>query len=271
MGKNKKIILCILFSFLVISGLILAYILPKESKENEAVSSAAGVLVQETASATETEIAEDNTKENTEIAPQKQTEKAVSSEAEEQKAEDVFSEQPENTKPSPVPSQNQTEEVEGKNQTQSVHEKPIVEKSKTEKTEKLPLAEKNTNQPQCILSVRCDDILNNMEKISENKRDFIPENGIILSERIVYFSEGESAFDILKKELKDNHIPMEFVQNPMYQSAYIEGIAHIYEFDCGSTSGWVYTVNGKKPNYGCSKYQLQNGDKVEFFYQCSLY
>ena len=32
----------------------------------------------------------------------------------------------------------------------------------------------------------------------------------------------------------------------------------------------MYSVNGDFPNYGCSKYELQPGDEVEFVYTCDL-
>ena len=33
----------------------------------------------------------------------------------------------------------------------------------------------------------------------------------------------------------------------MYNSYYVEGIGNLYEFDCGSESGWMYKVNGWFP------------------------
>ena len=32
----------------------------------------------------------------------------------------------------------------------------------------------------------------------------------------------------------------------------------------------MYAVNGWFPNYGCSRYQLNNGDVVEWCYACDL-
>ena len=65
-------------------------------------------------------------------------------------------------------------------------------------------------------------------------------------------------------------IHMEFEDTPMYNSAYIEGINNLYEFDCGELSGWMYKVNGWFPNYGCSRYQLKEGDVIEWVYTCDL-
>lgn len=122
----------------------------------------------------------------------------------------------------------------------------------------------------CTLSVRCDTILDNMSMLKPEKKELIPVDGVILSERQVEFFEGETVFNLLKRELKKNKIHMEFVNTPVYNSAYIEGIANIYEYDCGELSGWMYRVNGIFPNYGCSQYKLSSGDKVEWLYSCNL-
>lgn len=75
---------------------------------------------------------------------------------------------------------------------------------------------------------------------------------------------------VLKRETRASKIHMEFVFTPMYNSAYIEGIHNLYEFDCGNLSGWMYKVNGWFPNYGCSRYMLKNGDVIEWVYTCDL-
>ncbi len=122
----------------------------------------------------------------------------------------------------------------------------------------------------CILSVRCDAILEHIEWLDQNKVEIVPKDGIIYAEQKVVFYDGESVFDVLLREMKQNGIHMEFEQTPMYNSAYIEGIANLYEFDCGELSGWMYRVNGWFPNYGCSRYQLKDGDRIEWIYTCEL-
>lgn len=122
----------------------------------------------------------------------------------------------------------------------------------------------------CTLSVRCDAIFNSIDKLNPEKAEIIPKNGVVLEEITVPFYEGDSVFNLLVREMKRNKIHFEFVNVPLYNSAYIEGIANIYEFDCGELSGWMYKVNGWFPNYGCSNYQLQKGDKVELVYTCDL-
>lgn len=122
----------------------------------------------------------------------------------------------------------------------------------------------------CTLSIRCDTILNNMDMLKEEKKAMVPSDGVILATTTVTFSEGESVFDVLKRVTRQQRIHMEFENTPIYNSAYIEGINNLYEFDCGNLSGWMYKVNDWFPNYGCSRYQLKQGDVIEWVYTCDL-
>lgn len=138
----------------------------------------------------------------------------------------------------------------------------------------LPIEPQNTvisdKELTCTLSVRCDIILKNIKWLDKDKIHLVPKDGVVFAEKTVTFYEGESVFNLLLREMKRNRIHMEFENVPIYNSAYIEGIANLYEFDCGELSGWMYKVNGWFPNYGCSRYQLKSGDKVEFVYTCDL-
>ena len=122
----------------------------------------------------------------------------------------------------------------------------------------------------CTLSVRCDTILNNIDNLDSEKLELVPDNGVIFPATTVTFYEGESVFNVLQRELRRAGIHMEFVNTPIYNSAYIEGINNLYEFDCGNLSGWMYKVNGWFPNYGCSRYQIKQGDVIEWEYTCDL-
>lgn len=122
----------------------------------------------------------------------------------------------------------------------------------------------------CTLSVRCDTILDHLDRLDAEKAELVPEDGVIFPETQVTFYEGESVFNLLQREMKQAKIHLEFEETPLYHSAYIEGIHNLYEFDCGEGSGWTYRVNGWFPNYGCSRYQLQEGDVVEWLYTCDL-
>ncbi len=122
----------------------------------------------------------------------------------------------------------------------------------------------------CTLSVSCATILDNMELCDPEKRELVPEDGWILKPMTVTFAENESVFNVLQRTLKEQGIHMEHSYTPAYHSAYIEGINNLYEFDVGEHSGWMYSVNGWFPIYGCSRYRLQDGDVVEWKYTCDL-
>ena len=122
----------------------------------------------------------------------------------------------------------------------------------------------------CTFSIECSTILNNLSMLDPEKLEMVPSGGVILKKTTVMFYEGESVFDVLQRLCKEKGIHLEFSWTPIYNSAYIEGIHNLYEFDCGSLSGWMYRVNGWYPNYGCSRYQLKEGDTVEWRYTCDL-
>lgn len=122
----------------------------------------------------------------------------------------------------------------------------------------------------CTLSVSCKTILDHIDLLDPSKLEVLPKDGIIYSHKEVDFYDGESVFDVLQREMKNNKIHLEFEMTPIYNSNYIEGIHNLYEFDCGELSGWMYKVNDWFPNYGSSRYRLQDGDRIEWIYTCDL-
>lgn len=121
---------------------------------------------------------------------------------------------------------------------------------------------------ECTIEIRCDTILDNMKELSKGKEAYVPANGCILSTSTVEFNEGDTVFDVLERVCNYAGIQLEYAWTPLYNSYYIEGINHLYEFDCGNESGWMYKVNGWFPNYGCSSYYLEDGDVIVWTYSC---
>ena len=121
----------------------------------------------------------------------------------------------------------------------------------------------------CTISIRCKTILGNMDKLKEGKNRYVPSNGVILATSSVEFRDGETAYDVTKRACSATGIQIEASYSPVYGSYYVEGINHLYEFDCGEMSGWLYRVNGWTPNYGCSEYKLKNGDSIVWDYTCT--
>jgi len=120
----------------------------------------------------------------------------------------------------------------------------------------------------CTITIRCDTVLDNQNLLDEAKVPYVPADGVILPEIEVEFTPGENVFDVLQRVCEAADIPLEYSWTPLYDSYYLEGICHLYEFDCGPESGWMYQVSGKFPNYGCSSYEVQPGDRIEWLYSC---
>ena len=118
------------------------------------------------------------------------------------------------------------------------------------------------------IEIRCDTILDNMGDLTSGKEEFVPSNGTILPMVEVAFYEGETVFEILNRVCQKTGIQIEYSWTPLYSSYYIEGINHLYEFDCGEQSGWMYKVNEWFPNYGCSSYFVEDGDVIVWCYTC---
>ena len=113
-------------------------------------------------------------------------------------------------------------------------------------------------------------MLNKWDDLKSTKAEFVPSDGWILYPSEVSFTPGDTAFDVLKNACNQAGIQMSSRYTPLYGSYYIEGINQIYEFDCGANSGWMFSVNGWFPNYGCSEYTVEDGDKIEWKYTCDL-
>ena len=188
-------------------------------------------------------------------------------EAPESSASDTSTQEPEEPEPQPDTSATSSAmDIDPKTGQDQYHTDPVpqgkpapAEPQQTEKAPEVSL---------CTISISCATILNHMDWLDPDKTELVPTDGWLLPATQAEFHEGESVFDVLQRVCRDNGIHMEFSNTPMYNSAYIEGIGNLYEFDCGEQSGWMYAVNGWFPNYGCSRYALKDGDTVKWVYTC---
>ena len=121
----------------------------------------------------------------------------------------------------------------------------------------------------CTITIVCPTIFDNLNSLNEEKAPFVPKDGTILPSTKVSFTEGETVFDVLKRVCNAAQLQIEYSYTPLYESYYVEGINHLYEFDCGPESGWMFKVNEWFPNYGCSAYTLKDGDDIVWCYTCT--
>ncbi len=151
----------------------------------------------------------------------------------------------------------------------------------TTKSAKVTTTKKQVKPITCTIEIECKTILNNLDSLRPEKKAFLPKDGYILKETTVSVAEGSTVFDVLKLVCKQNTCPekctycrksgiqLEYVYTPGYDSEYIRGIHQLYEKDCGTQSGWMYSVNGVFPNYGVNKYTVKNGDDIKLRYTCN--
>lgn len=149
------------------------------------------------------------------------------------------------------------------------------------KPSKVTTTKKQGKTVTCKIEIECKTILKNLDKLRPEKKAFLPKDGYILKTTTVSVAEGSTVFDVLKLVCKQNTCPekcsycrksgiqLEYVYTPGYDSEYIRGIHQLYEKDCGTQSGWMYSVNGVFPNYGVNKYTVKNGDDIKFRYTCN--
>lgn len=121
------------------------------------------------------------------------------------------------------------------------------------------------------MTIRCDTIVDNMEYLNPAKAEFVPADGVIMPMLKVYFYEGETAFDVLKRACESLNIQLEYSWTPMFETYYIEGINNLYEKDVGLDSGWMFKVNEWFPDKGCSALLVKDGDVIEWLYTCIGY
>ena len=163
--------------------------------------------------------------------------------------------------------------------TTNAKNKTSTAKTTTSKTS----SQKTTSQNKtvtCTIEINCQTILDNIDKLRPEKKAFLPQNGIILSETTVTVVEGSTVFDVIKiicskntctdkcTYCKKTGIQLDYLYNKDLDSQYIRGIHQIYEKDCGTGSGWEYSVNGIFPNFGVNKYTVKDNDIIKILYTC---
>ncbi|MBQ4547185.1 MAG: DUF4430 domain-containing protein [Oscillospiraceae bacterium] len=119
----------------------------------------------------------------------------------------------------------------------------------------------------CYVSITCKTALESGE-LSDSMLSILPEDGVILDSFEFEYEDGMTVFDVFAKVVKENKIHMEHTGTKTVP--YIEGVANLYEFDCGPLSGWMYQVNGWFPSFSMGQYEVDRGDSIEIIYTCDL-
>ena len=235
----------------------------KENKKNEDTTDSSGNSNKNSSKSTKTDGTETKKPNNDEV-----------------EKTDNSSEKPEpsnNEKPKPGDSSEKPKPSNNEKPKPSNNEKPKPsnnEKPKPGNSSTKPKPENNQTitspKPKnktVTIAISCKTAINN----GLNKKpgfSHLPSNGVILQNMKVEFNEGDTVFDILVKVTRKKGIHMEYRGSG--SNTYIEGINNLYEFDGGSNSGWMYSVNGVYPNYGVGAYKVKSSDVIKFNYTCNL-
>jgi hypothetical protein len=124
----------------------------------------------------------------------------------------------------------------------------------TEETEKKQI---------CSISIDCSTALNYSE-INADLLSMLPDDGQIVGNTEIEFSNGMTAYDVLIQVAEKNGISV------IGDSGYISGIGGLSEFDCGALSGWMYSVNGEFPTIPIGDYKINENDEIKLLYTCNL-
>ena len=219
----------------------------KENKKNEDTTDSSGNSNENTSKSTKTDGTETKKPNNDEV------EKTDNS-SEKPKPSNNEKPKPGNSSEKPKPSNNEKPKP-GNSST-----KPKPENNQT-------ITSPKPKNKTVTIAISCKTAINN----GLNKKpgfSHLPSNGIILQNMKVEFNEGDTVFDILVKVTRKKGIHMEYRGSG--SNTYIEGINNLYEFDGGSNSGWMYSVNGVYPNYGVGAYKVKSSDVIKFNYTCNL-
>ena len=137
---------------------------------------------------------------------------------------------------------------------------------KIESPENYYQSELKTGGGTVTMAIRCDVICGLAGS------EAYPADGVIMPLTEFSIEPEESALTLLYDAVKAYTLQIEVdgVSGETVETAYVRGIASLYEFDFGDLSGWTYTVNGVRPSVGCGAYHLKDGDRVVWEYTVSL-
>ncbi|MBQ8808672.1 MAG: S-layer homology domain-containing protein, partial [Clostridia bacterium] len=103
--------------------------------------------------------------------------------------------------------------------------------------------------------------------------------GTIISSKRVPFAEGDTVADVTLRLLDALNFTYEYTgttKEGFYLASIgdfeVKGISYdsFGEFDAGSGSGWMITLNKKFIKYGASEFEVKKGDTIKWQYTCQL-
>ncbi len=114
------------------------------------------------------------------------------------------------------------------------------------------------------ISVNCSSVFSHLTDLKAGIKDILPPDGVILAKKKYEIRKGDTLLKFLADALKNEKL--------LYavNSGYLVSINNLGEKDCGSTSGWIFFLNGKMPSFGASSYLVKENDVIEWLYSCDI-
>ncbi|MEK5522432.1 DUF4430 domain-containing protein [Heyndrickxia sp. FSL W8-0423] len=142
----------------------------------------------------------------------------------------------------------------------------IENKTKETKKETRKQTKKQTSQPKETVKQQ-----NNHQKKAATPLSSVQisivgdkKTGTILSQTKVVINNGDTMLTATRKILKEKGIPISVTGSGA--TAYVQGIANLFEFDLGPMSGWTVKKNGVLLNRSAGVVTVKNGDRIEWIY-----
>ena len=114
------------------------------------------------------------------------------------------------------------------------------------------------------ITIECKTLLNNHDSIKPGYRDFVPKNGVVLTNNSVKVEKGTTVMDLLKSSCDKQGISYKITNGYVQEIAYLP--QKILDSVYDSSSGWMYSVNGKYVNMAATKKELNEGDQIKWMY-----
>lgn len=151
-----------------------------------------------------------------------------------------------------------TTETESESTTAEI-ETSIEDETATPKTESASEKQSEVKMETILVSVTVDclDAVNYGYEAAIN----VAEDGIIYDDS-VEVEEGDTVLDALKSTGL-----VVAVEDSEYGS-YVTSISSLAQGDCGSSSGWTFTVNGESPSVSADQVSVSDGDEVSWTLYC---
>ena len=107
----------------------------------------------------------------------------------------------------------------------------------------------------------------NNASLPQNIKDGLQNEGRLITNAMLTLSEGKTVsetFSLLRT------YDIVIASESGAAGTFVTSIQGLENGACGAASGWLFRVNGEFPNKGCSDYELNDGDVIEWVYTCDL-